>query len=121
MPQVTAARHQHLLPLVIMEIVPPEDTSEAVGLVYTTCRTVFNSVGTAIVGVMIASSTVAGTTAPTLSAWNMSVWFVVITGVLGFIAALAIKKAKPLDERESAVTEEPLPGALLEAAPEGRS
>ncbi|MFT4306599.1 MAG: MFS transporter [Microbacterium sp.] len=91
------------VPLVIVEIVPPEDTSEAVALIYTVGRTIFSAVGTAIVGILLTSSTVPDTTAPTLTAWYLGVGFVLATGVLGLIVTLAIRKAVPLDRREQAV------------------
>lgn len=102
------------VPLVIVEIVPPQETSESVGLVYVTGRTIFNSVGVAVIGVILASSTVPGTSLPTITAWNFGVLFVVLAGVAGFAAALAIKKAKPLDERAPSTE-----GPVSVASPEG--
>ncbi|MFT4259698.1 MAG: MFS transporter [Microbacterium sp.] len=87
------------VPLVIVEIVPPQETSEAVALVYVTGRTVFNSIGVAIVAVLLASSTVPDSTLPTIDAWIAGLSFVILTGVAGFVAALAIRRTKPLDER----------------------
>lgn len=90
------------VPLIIVEIVPPEETSASVGLVYVTGRTIFTSVGVAVIAVLLASNTVPETTLPTLAAWTVAVGFVVLTGVAGFVAAAAIRRAKPLDERTGA-------------------
>lgn len=87
------------VPLVIVEIVRPEETSEAVGLVYVTGRTIFTSIGIAVVAVLLASNTVPETTLPTRGSWNLAVGFVVATGIIGILAAFAIRKAKPLDQR----------------------
>jgi MFS family permease len=88
------------VPLLIVEIVPPEETSEAVGLVYVTGRTIFTSVGVAVVATLLASSTVPETTLPTSASWNLAIGFVVATGILGLLTAFAIRRAKPLDERQ---------------------
>ncbi|MFT4123850.1 MAG: MFS transporter [Microbacteriaceae bacterium] len=100
------------VPLVIVEIVPPTDTSEAVGLIYTVGRTVFSAVGTAIIGVLLTTSTVPNTTVPTLSAWFAGVSFVVAAGILGVVVTLFIKKSRPLDRREA--PDDPAPDALAE-------
>ncbi|WP_394551023.1 MFS transporter [Agromyces sp. MMS24-JH15] len=87
------------VPLLIVEIVPPEETSEAVGLVYVTGRTIFTSVGVAVIAVLLTTATVPDTTMPTLAAWYLAVGFVVLSGAAGFVTAVAIRRAKPLDER----------------------
>ena len=52
----------------IVEVVRPENTGEVVGIVYEAGRTLFGAVGTAITGIILSSSVVPKTTAPTLTA-----------------------------------------------------
>lgn len=87
------------VPLVIVERVPVDDTSEAVGLIFTVGRTVFSAVGTAVAGVLLASSTVPGTTAPTSGAWTVAVLFVLVSGAAGIVVTLVIRRAVPLARR----------------------
>jgi MFS family permease len=89
------------VPLVIVERVAVDDTSEAVGLIFTVGRTVFSAVGTAVAGVLLASDTVTGTTAPTSGAWSAAVLFVLITGAGAIVATLLIGRIVPLGRRGS--------------------
>ncbi|MCZ9881953.1 MFS transporter [Arthrobacter sp. B2a2-09] len=91
------------IPIVIVENVSARDTSEAVGLIFTVGRTLFSAIGTAIIGVMLASSTVPGTTAPTISSWNAGIIFIVITGAVAFAAAMTFRKSTPMDRRGAVV------------------
>lgn len=93
------------IPIVIVENVSARDTSEAVGLIFTVGRTLFSAIGTAIIGVVLASATVPGTTAPTISSWNAGIIFIVVTGAAAFAATMAIKKSTPMNQR----------GAIIEA------
>ena len=98
------------IPNVIVEIVPAHDTSEAVGIIYSVGRHAFAAIGTSIVGILLSSSMVPGTTAPTLSAWNLTTVFVIVMAILGLIATAMIAKAKPMAER----------GTVVEAIVEGQ-
>jgi hypothetical protein len=49
-------------------------------------RTLFSAIGTAIIGLMPASSVEPGTTHPTLSAWYTVIAFVAITAALGSVS-----------------------------------
>ena len=91
------------VPNVIVEIVAASDTSEAIGIIFSVGRTLFGAVGTAIVGILLASSTVPKTTAPTLAAWNTTVVYTIVACALGLIATLMIRKAKPMDQRGKVV------------------
>ncbi len=99
------------LPNVIVEIVDAKDTSEAVGMIYSVGRTLFAAVGTAIVGIILASSTVPKTTAPTMASWTGAIIFVIVAAALALVATLMITKVKPMDER----------GAVIEAVAEAES
>jgi MFS family permease len=101
------------LPNMIVEVVPPQNTGEAVGIVYEVGRTLFGAVGTALTGVILASSVVPKTTAPTLTAWHAIVGFIAITAILGFIVALFVRKVIPMDQRGDRV--EPVGEAPEEA------
>jgi MFS family permease len=87
------------LPNMIVEAVPPQNTGEAVGIVYEVGRTLFGAVGTAITGVILSSSVVPKTTAPTLTAWHAIIGFVAITAILAFAIALFVRRAIPMDQR----------------------
>jgi hypothetical protein len=43
------------------------------------------------------------TTAPTLTAWHAIIGFVAITAICGFIVALFVRKAIPMDQRGDGV------------------
>jgi MFS family permease len=91
------------VPNVIVEIVAASDTSEAIGIIFSVGRTLFGAVGTAIVGILLASSTVPKTTAPTLVAWNTTVLYTIVACALGLIATVMIRKVKPMDQRGKVV------------------
>ena len=95
------------LPNLIVETVPPENTGEAVGIVYQVGRTLFSAIGTAITGFILASSVVPKTTAPTLVAWHSVLEFIVVTAVLALVVALLVRKVVPMHQR----------GAVIEARP----
>jgi hypothetical protein len=101
------------VPNMIVEVVPPQNTGEAVGIVYEVGRTLFGAVGTALTGVILATSVVPKTTAPTLTAWHAIVGFIAITAILGFIVALFVRKVIPMDQRGDRA--EPAGGAPEEA------
>ncbi|MFJ4833778.1 MFS transporter [Streptomyces sp. NPDC088747] len=61
------------LPNVIVEAVPAHLTGEAIGLVYSVSRTIFVAVGTSVVSLILVSSVVPKTRAPTDDAWRLSV------------------------------------------------
>ncbi|WP_054687357.1 MFS transporter [Microbacterium sp. No. 7] len=91
------------VPNLIVEVVPPQSTGEAVGMIYSVGRTLFAAVGTAVVGILLASDVVPETTAPTLTAWWSTIAFVVITGILALVATLLVKTGIPMAERGSVV------------------
>ncbi|GAA4667776.1 MFS transporter [Frondihabitans cladoniiphilus] len=91
------------LPNLIVEVVPPHNTGEAVGIIYGVGRTLFEAVGTALVGLLLASSVVPQTTAPTRAAWNIVIVFIVVASAIALIIALLIRKAKPMDQRGEVV------------------
>ncbi|UFS58752.1 MFS transporter [Subtercola endophyticus] len=91
------------IPNIIVELVSASDTSEAVGLIFSVGRTLFAAIGTAIVGIILASSTVPGTTAPSVAAWNSTLIYVIITAVIGLIVTIIIRKVKPMDQRGTVV------------------
>jgi MFS family permease len=99
------------LPNVIVENVDAKDTSEAIGMIYSVGRTLFAAVGTAIAGIILASSTVPETTAPTIASWNATIIFVIVTAAIALVATLMITKVKPMDER----------GMVIEAVAEAES
>ncbi|WP_433347345.1 MFS transporter [Microtetraspora malaysiensis] len=82
------------IPNLIVEAVPAHNTGEAVGLVFGVARTMFTAIGTAIVGMLMASSVVPGTKAPTLTAWNTVTIFSVASAVLAILITFAVKRAK---------------------------
>lgn len=87
------------LPNLVVEAVPPHNTGEAVGLVYGVGRTLFAAIGTAIVGMLLASSVEEGTTHPTLGAWYLVLGVVVVLTVLSLVATLMVKRIVPMDKR----------------------
>jgi MFS family permease len=87
------------LPNMIVETVPPQNTGEAVGIVYQVGRTLFSAIGTAITGFILASSVVPKTTAPTLTAWHSVLVFTVITALLALIVTLFVRKVVPMHQR----------------------
>lgn len=103
------------VPNMIIEAVPPQNTGEAVGIVYEIGRTLFSAVGTAVTGVILASSVVPKTTLPTLTAWHAVVGFIAITAILGFVVALFVRKAIPMDQRGNGVSD---PGGAPQEAGE---
>lgn len=91
------------LPNLIVELVDPQNTGEAIGIVYSTGRTIFQAIGTAVAGFILASSVVAGGTAPTLEAWYGVIAFIVITGLLALVATIIVKKVVPMEQRGEVV------------------
>ncbi|UFS58791.1 MFS transporter [Subtercola endophyticus] len=87
------------LPNLIVEVVPPQNTGEAIGIVYQVARTLFSAVGTTVVGILLASSVVPGTTAPTYSAWATVLAYIGATALLALVVTLFIRKVKPMDQR----------------------
>ncbi|MFI5756284.1 MFS transporter [Streptomyces sp. NPDC051569] len=95
------------LPNVIIEAVPARNTGEAIGLVYSVSRTIFVAVGTSVVSLLLASSVVPKTTAPTEEAWRLSIGFVVVTLAAALVVTLLMRGSKSLDEPAEA----PAPGS----------
>jgi MFS family permease len=91
------------LPNLIVETVPPQNTGEAIGIVYQVGRTLFSAVGTAIAGFILASSVVPKTTAPTLTAWHSVLVFTVVTALLALAVALLVRKVRPMEQRGDAI------------------
>jgi MFS family permease len=91
------------LPNLIVELVPPQNTGEAIGIIYSTGRTIFQAIGTTVAGFILASSVVAGGTAPTLGAWYGVIAFIAITGVLALVVTIIVKKVRPMDQRGEVV------------------
>jgi MFS family permease len=91
------------LPNLIVETVLPQNTGEAIGIVFTVGRTLFSAVGTAVIGFILASSVVPGTTAPTLTAWNAVILFVGVTALLALVVTSFIRKAVPMSRRGDVV------------------
>jgi hypothetical protein len=94
-----------------VEIVDARDTSEAIGIIFSVGRTLFAAIGTAIVGILLASSTVPKTTAPTLVAWDTTTGYVIAASLLGLLATAFILKTKPMADR----------GEVVEAVAEERA
>lgn len=90
------------LPNVIVEAVPAHNTGEAIGLVYSVSRTIFVAVGTSVASLLLVSSVVPKTTAPTEDAWRLSIGFVVVTLVAALVVTLLMRTSKPMDERPPA-------------------
>jgi MFS family permease len=109
------------LPTMIVETVKPENTGEAVGIVYQVGRTLFSAVGTALTGVILSSSVVPKTTAPTLVAWHSIIVFIAATAILAFAVTLFVRKATPMDQRDDLVEAvgelSPEEGEALQPAP----
>lgn len=91
------------LPNLIVERVHPKNTGEAIGIIYSTGRTIFQAIGTAVAGFILASSVVQGGTAPTLQAWYGVIAFIAITGVLALALTVVVKKVKPMVQRGEVV------------------
>jgi MFS family permease len=91
------------IPNVVVEIVDARDTSEAIGIIFSVGRTLFAAIGTAIVGILLASSTVPKTTAPTLLAWDTTTGYVIAASLLGLLATAFILKTKPMADRGEVV------------------
>ena len=91
------------LPNLIVETVPEQNTGEAIGIVYQVGRTLFSAVGTAITGFILASSVVPGTTAPTRTAWNSVIVFIVITAALALVVTALVRKKTPVADRGDVV------------------
>ncbi len=87
-------------PNLVAEAVPVENTSEGMGI-NTVTRTIFMAVGTTIITMALASSTVPGSTVPDESAFNLAYIIIVATCVLSLVLALRIKDEAPKTARES--------------------
>ncbi|WP_280397122.1 MFS transporter [Nocardia carnea] len=79
-------------PKIVIESVPDNVTSVTTGIL-STARQAFSAVGVAIVSVMLSISTVPGSTAPTLSSFNLSVgWFILCSLI---VAAVCLFIGRP--------------------------
>ncbi|NQX28098.1 MFS transporter [Microbacteriaceae bacterium VKM Ac-2854] len=87
------------LPNLIVELVPPENTGEAVGMIYSVGRTLFQAIATAVAGLILSSSVVEASGAPTSAAWYGAVGFIAVTGILAMIITAVVKKVTPMDQR----------------------
>ncbi|ALD65358.1 hypothetical protein AFL94_17150 [Arthrobacter sp. LS16] len=83
-------------PNLVAESVPLENTSEGMGI-NTVTRTIFMAVGTTVLTVALASSTVEGTMVSTESAFNTAYIIICASCVIGFLLALRIKDAPRTD------------------------
>lgn len=77
----------------LVESVPAEDTSGFIGMAQVV-RNVVVAIGTVIGSSIIASSVVPGTSAPTGSAWNLTLLYVSVVTVLGIGVALTARGRK---------------------------
>lgn len=77
-------------PNLVAESVPVENTSEGMGI-NTVTRTIFMAVGTTVITMALASSTVPGRTVPTESSFNLAYSIIAVTCVVSLILALMIK------------------------------
>ncbi|MFF2085392.1 MFS transporter [Nocardia sp. NPDC058176] len=84
------------LPNVIVEAVPAENTSEIIG-VNMLLRTVFTAIGTPVAALILNSSTVPGTRAPTQTAWVSLTAWVLVMSVLALCVILALPKRAARD------------------------
>ncbi|GGL86354.1 MFS transporter [Glutamicibacter protophormiae] len=83
-------------PNLVAESVPLENTSEGMGI-NTVTRTIFMAVGTTVLTVALASSTVEGTMVSTESAFNTAYIIISVSCVIGFLLALRIKDTPRTD------------------------
>lgn len=81
-------------PNLVAEAVPVENTSEGMGI-NTVTRTIFMAVGTTIITMALASSTVPGRTVPAESSFNLAYIIIATTCVVSYILALKIKDDGP--------------------------
>lgn len=77
-------------PNLVAEAVPVENTSEGMGI-NTVTRTIFMAVGTTVITMALASSTVPGSTVPTESSFRLAYFIIAATCVLSFFLAIRIK------------------------------
>ncbi|RAX48048.1 MFS transporter [Arthrobacter sp. AQ5-05] len=86
-------------PNLVAEAVPVENTSEGMGI-NTVTRTIFMAVGTTVITMALASSTVADSTVPTGSSFLLAYIIIASTCVVSFFLALRIKD-EPADSSKS--------------------
>lgn len=87
-------------PNLVAESVPVENTSEGMGI-NTVTRTIFMAVGTTVITMALASSTVPGSTVPTEPSFNLAYIIIAATCVVTFILALMINDSQPAGETTS--------------------
>ena len=83
------------LPILVVEAVPPANTAEATGVNRVTLNMAV-AFGLAFVSLLLASSTVPGTTLPTAAAANLAMLFVIGVSVIGLVLGLLIKRGAVL-------------------------
>ena len=99
------------LPNLIVEVVPPENTSETTGI-YTVARSAFTGVGTVLATLLLSLSVVPGTRFSTQGAFHSVFVLVGASCAAGLLVALLVRPIR------RAVTASPAEAAL---APEGQS
>lgn len=87
------------VPALIVEIVPPSNTGEAVGIVYGAGRTLFTAIGTAVAGLLLTTDLVPGTTAPTIGTWWLVIAYTLICTLLAAVCVFFIRRGTPMSAR----------------------
>ena len=77
-------------PNLVAESVPVENTSEGMGI-NTVTRTIFMGVGTTVITMALASSTVEGTGVPSESAYTLAYVIILTTSLVGFVVSWLIR------------------------------
>ncbi|TFH55766.1 MFS transporter [Glutamicibacter arilaitensis] len=77
-------------PNLVAESVPVENTSEGMGI-NTVTRTIFMGVGTTVITMALASSTVEGTGVPSESAYTLAYVIILATSLVGFVVSWLIR------------------------------
>jgi MFS family permease len=83
------------LPILVVEAVPPANTAEATGVNRVTLNMAV-AFGLAFVSLILASSTVPGTTLPTAEAAYSAMTFVIVASLIGVVLGLLIKRGAVL-------------------------
>ncbi|MGH3654459.1 MFS transporter [Glutamicibacter sp.] len=95
-------------PNLVAESVPVENTSEGMGI-NTVTRTIFMGVGTTVITMALASSTVEGTGVPSESAYTLTYVIILATSLVGFVVSWLIRGKNNV---QAAAGDEKLVGAV---------
>ena len=95
-------------PNLVAESVPLENTSEGMGI-NTVTRTIFMGVGTTVITMALASSTVEGTGVPSESAYTLTYVIILATSLVGFVVSWLIRGKNNV---QAAAGDEELVGAV---------